>query len=553
MNSEIEPQSTTEQRDVVRAEGPPSTALVQIDEALAVLYGDRLPTGAEFAPFTLINERTRASISTAIAGATGLGNVVAQGANGILQAQGLMRLAPQTLAQLKTATPLVKDGWNLGTLAGNGKFAAQVRWLPAGGASAASVIASMGPALTLMAIQFQLNQIAALAQHNLDLTSKVLQVVRQEQWSQVTGYHNTLLKEVGNAREIGMVTDAVYKEVRGYQGPLSTQWDLFEKAVQSHVKELRAKQGHKERQQYLTDHGESIIADVQALLLAQTSWFLYQALRAGHLLNSAESNEYDAALLKKVVADARELHERTLDETDWLLENLAREFAVIAELPGKRTLKIGGSARAAEESAQIVRQLQKALAAIRDKPAPAEPESLAHPSTQVFEGAVPAELTRILPLRLNNGERVLALADATCDRWNLHLRDDGWVAVTDQRVLITKQDSLRRLGTIDIELALDDIRYVRRPDPGDKAPVLDIITKDANLTLKFESWAKSGDHRTAADRFGELVASFMQLPAAEVPTVKIPELTDRDAKQLTAQGGARPSLSWTPVHHVQAP
>ncbi|SCF20174.1 hypothetical protein GA0074695_4291 [Micromonospora viridifaciens] len=39
-----------------------------------------------------------------------------------------------------------------------------------------------------------------------------------------------------NAREIGMVTDAIHKEIRGYQGPLSTQWDLFEKAIDTHVK-----------------------------------------------------------------------------------------------------------------------------------------------------------------------------------------------------------------------------------------------------------------------------------------------------------------------------
>lgn len=302
MSDEVERDSTFERpgaTDTGEDGARPSAALVQIDDGLAVLYGDHLPEGPEFIPLTLIDEPTRDSISTAIASAAGFGNLAGQGASALMQAQGLVRLAPQTLEGLKTAAPLVKDGWNLGTLASEGKFVAQVRWLPAGGASAASVIASMGPALTLMAIQFQLNQIADLAQHNLELTSKVLQVVRQEQWSQVTGYHSTILKELSNAREIGVVTDAIYKEIRGYQGPLSTQWDLFERAVRAHVKELRSKQGHKERQEYLTDHGEAIIADVQSLLLAQTSWFLYQALRAGHLLHRGGSNPQDAALLKK--------------------------------------------------------------------------------------------------------------------------------------------------------------------------------------------------------------------------------------------------------------
>ena len=503
----------------------PSAALVQIDDAVALLCGDRIPDGPEFTPLSLIDEPVRASISTAVARAAGFGDTVAQGANGVMQAQGLVRLAPQTLEQLKTAAPLVKDGWNLGTLASEGKFVAQVRWLPAGGASAAAVIASMGPALTMMAIQFQLNQIADLAQHNLELTSEVLRVVRQEQWSHVTGYHNTLLKELSNAREIGTVTDAIYKEIRGYQGPLAMQWDTFEKAVRAHVVDLGLKQRHRERQQYLTDHGEAIIADAQALLLSQTSWFVYQALRAGHLLRTAEPTPHEAALLKKLVTDSQELHKKPLDETDWLLEQLARELSLLGELPGKRTLKIGGNARAAKDSARTVRQLQKALAAVRDEPAPTEPKPAALPSTVVFDDAVPDDLLRILPLRLQNGERLLALADATCDRWDLHVRDAGWVAVTDRRVLITKQDSMRRLGAIDIEFPLGDLRYVRRPNRSDKAPVLEVVTRDMNLTLKFHSWSRSGVQRTAAERFGELLASFMQLPASEVPVLQIPELT----------------------------
>ena len=92
------------------------------------------------------------------------------------------------------------------------------------------------------------------------------------------------------------------------------------------------------------------------------------------------------------MTDAQELHEKTLDESNWLLEELAPGFAVICELPGKRTLKIGGSARAVKESARMVRQPQKALAAVRDEPAPTEPKALALTSSRVFEGAVPAEL-----------------------------------------------------------------------------------------------------------------------------------------------------------------
>jgi hypothetical protein len=519
MSENLDPEDGAESRAPRENEELPSSALVEIDNGLAIFFGDKVPEGLDLVPFAFMDPSTRAAVSTAVGSAVGFGNMAAQGVNAAMQAQGLVRLAPQTLEALKTATPIVKDGWNLGTLASGGKFAAQVRWLPASAATTASVVASMGPAISLMMIQFQLNQIADVAQHNLELTSKVLQVVRQEQWSAVMGHHNTLMRELGMARQIGEVTEAIFGEVRGYQGELTSQWDANEKAVRRYGDELRGKLGHKERQQYLTDNGQAIIADVQALLLSQTSWFVYQALRASYLAKSAKTNEQDAQLLEVVIENAKQLHEEALISTDWLLDQLAREFAVIAELPGRRTFKIGGEAKAAKEAHHMVRQLQDALASIRATNATYERPDLVMPAILVFEGDVPAELTRILPLRLKDGERVLALADASYDRITLPRLSDGWVVVTDRRILITKQDSLRRVGGIDIELKVADVRYVRRPDTGSKPPLLDIITKDSDITLRFAPWSRTGNPREQAQRFSELVASFMNLPREEVPEI----------------------------------
>ena len=519
--------------DEQRNEEAPSSALVEFEDGLAIFFGDDIPDGLEVVPFSFIDEGTLRAVSTAVGAAVGLGSVVAQGADAALQARGLIRLAPQTIEALKTATPMVKDGWNLGTLVGGGgagtqAFSASVRWLPATAATTASVVAAMGPAITLMVIQYQLNQIAAVAQHNLDLTSKVLQVVRQSQWSAVTGHYETLIRELGHARRIGEVTDAVFGEVRGYQGELTSQWDANRHAVQRHVIELEKKVGHKERQQYLTDNGQAIIADVQALLLSQTSWFVYQSLRAGHLLRSAKASPADGRLLEGLITEARDLHERSLAETDELLDQLAREFAVVAELPGKRTFKIGGTARAAKDSHLLVRQLQEALRCIRGQESSPEIEPLALPDVLVFEDDVPDELVRILPFRLQKGEKVLALADVSFDRITLPRLSDGWVAITDRRLLLTKQDSLRRVGVIDAEVSLADIRYVRRSSAPERPPLVEVITKDGDITLRFPAWAKAGASRQTAMEFGELIASFMNLPAKEVPEAHMLKI-DADA------------------------
>lgn len=222
-----------------------------------------------------------------------------------------------------------------------------------------------------------------------------------------------------------------------------------------------------------------------------------------------------------MITEARDLHERSLAQTDELLDQLAREFAVVAELPGKRTFKIGGTARAAKESHHLVRQLQEALGRIRWQESSPESTPLVLPDVLVFENDVPDELVRILPFRLQKGEKVLALADVSFDRITLPRLSDGWVAVTDRRLLLTKQDSLKRVGAIDSEVSLADVRYVRRSSAPERPPVVEVITKHGEITLRFPAWAKAGALRRTAVEFGELIASFMSLPAEEVPEVHL--------------------------------
>lgn len=542
------------------------TALVEIEPGVAVVYGDQVPEGLNLIPLSLFDARAEASLAGAVSKATGLANVGAQAVNGVMQAQGLVRLAPETVKVLQTANPVTSGGWNLGVVASGGKFSHVIRWAPATGATAASVVASLGPALGMLMIQFQLSDISSLAKHNLDLARMLLDEARVERRAAVKGDYEALSEMIRHARSVGSVSPAIFKEVRGAKRDLDAHWDAIQGILQDHVAKLGSKRGHKERREYLLDNGEAILADAHSLLMAQASWFMYQALWAGHLLNTAETDPDDAALLQDVIEDARKLHDQSLSETDHLLGALIREFTIMAELEGDRTFVIGGQRRASKDVAVMARQLQESLAAVRSQNAPPQEREVSAPTVSVFKSDVPDVLLRVLRMRLDPRERLVALASASTtaifedsipdhllrgvqrrlennqrlggvrrrledsqrlaalvsstDAWSV-----SWVAVTDQRVLLMKPDDLKSHGLIEHEIPVDDIRYVRTRDGGaGKGPAINLITKDEGVTFEFGSWARAGERRRKAEEFGDVLRHFMHIPAQEVPTLRIPEL-----------------------------
>ena len=155
-----------------------SATLVEIEPGIALLLGDhpvRELTELGISPLTRKDMKRWSGLTDAIALASGGANIAAQGLQGILCAQGLVRFAPETVALLNSpaVTPLTSGGWNLGSLAGTGgKIASQVRWLPAAGAQVADVLASIGPAVALMAVQCQLMSISKRLNENIAITDR---------------------------------------------------------------------------------------------------------------------------------------------------------------------------------------------------------------------------------------------------------------------------------------------------------------------------------------------------------------------------------------------
>jgi len=155
----------------------------------------------EIEPVPYLREEQVRGLADALASSAGVGNVLAQGWNAYQGSAGLIRLAPETLAAMRAgATPLTQGGWALGTLTKGGKFAAQVRWAPAAAAGVGAALATLGPALALVAVQWQLNKIGKAVERNIELTRTVLDELREEAWYELDAAARLVLDEVRRLR-----------------------------------------------------------------------------------------------------------------------------------------------------------------------------------------------------------------------------------------------------------------------------------------------------------------------------------------------------------------
>lgn len=507
-------------------EGPAGTALVEVVPGTAVVFGET-PGGLDLIPFRLISPADQAAIGSAIAATSAVLNVGGQVATQLAQAQGLVRLAPQTLRALEAgARPIQSGGYNIGVLAAkdSGQFAAQVRWLPAGqGAQVAGVVASLGPAVAMIAIQVQLNEISGLVRENLALTETVLKSVRHEQWAELTGLEHAITNALAEANAVGHVTPLLWENISGYEADLRKQRDLFRRHVESHAAELAKRDEHKERRQYVEKNGEAVLLDLHSLLMAHKAWFEYQALRAGRARLSADDEPNDAKLLEAIVDNARREYDKVVEEMNAVLEPLNRELWILAELPGKRTIPFTKSRRSAADVARMAEELLKAVSRLSDsfwqQPAPLEPPS----TVCVDEGDRLEQDLRILRWYLRPDEPLDAIATAGEVGLGGALNGLGvarrlgangvLVAVTPERVLTADLSEFRNQGVVDRSVPCGEIRYVRfrDDDPAGQAEV-DLITRTENLTWRF---GKDSASESSVRRLAALLATRMEIPQVE--------------------------------------
>ena len=441
--------------------------------------------------------------------ALGVGNVAAQGAQGAITAQGLVRLAPETLQALRTAQPMTSGGWNLGSLVtSKGKIAGSVRWAPATGVQSVTMLAALGPAAALLALQVQLASISRRIDENIQLTRDVLQALHEDQWTTLLGLHETTMRAVREAQAAGVVNDHIFAAIATREADLRKQRRLFMSLVSRHIKALDT--DAKGRRAYIQKNIEQIFADTHGMLMAEGSWYRSQVLRAGHISRDEANAVENEPLLAALVTETQREHTQAMDDVAQLLGDLERQCRLFAELPGEWSLPFSTKRENVRDAVAMAEALAERVAALRNRvhtqPTPLDPPLV------VFDEAVPEEILRILRWVLPDEAPLLAIADVNLDRL---VGDNAYLGVTSERFFISAQNAVRKQGTVEREFPLSDIRYVRFRERDKQGPLLDVITTDENIRLTFDGWAGKGQGLVDARRLSNLLAAAMDLPESE--------------------------------------
>lgn len=145
-------------------------------------------------------------VSETVAGA----NLLVQGTYSLVNFQGLVKFAPETLQALKSAQTVTKGGWNLGTLTcSGGKFVHQVRWVPATGAQAVTVLAGLGPAAALLAIGTQMSALSRRLRTIENQFDRFMEDARERDNAKLGALLNEVCKVVDEVSRCGLDTVAV--------------------------------------------------------------------------------------------------------------------------------------------------------------------------------------------------------------------------------------------------------------------------------------------------------------------------------------------------------
>lgn len=557
------------------------TIIVPLEDDYALVVGPNTK-GLEEIDGSLVGDRALNDLIASIGEGASLSGGAASAANAIQHMSGLYKLDAVTKAQLAAGNALTKttDGRLIGAVRNTGgQITRQARLIPMSAPQIAGAIAAIGPAVAMVAVQMQLNNISKQISAVQQTALQTLQVLTDSRNADYLGDCQTINEVYQGSSNHGYVSETDWSIISSLVPRITAHRHYYKKQVANHQQALTNTQRDLSgRIQYVQNNVSSILSDSFAAFETLRAWVQLSALRRAR---AQARGEHPYAELPQI---RREI-EADLNSQRILLGGLIRELRIISELPGEWTLpyfqKRQDQTASRDTATKLLEELNPLAQqlGIQDNPLPAPAVTCAPTDYDINP------YTKILRWYLEEGEELRALAfplnalthrffspqldkvnssinlawsklptpkDAT--EWSL-----GWVrratgravmvspemvAVTGRRIITADPQEFIQKGIVKEEFSINDVTPTFT-DTDDALPELHLTQGEK----KCREWCFPSTARVEARSVAEmLVDDPMQL----LPPTK-PELTDtQDDIEAADPGDSEPTQSPDPAQNTKS-
>lgn len=547
------------------------TIIVPLEDDYALVVGPNTK-GLEKIDGSLVGDRALNDLIASIGEGASLSGGAASAANAIQHMSGLYKLDAVTKAQLAAGNVLTKtaDGRLIGAVRNTGgQITRQARLIPVSAPQIAGAIAAIGPAVAMVAVQMQLNNISKQVSA---VQQTVLQTQRMlEDWNNADfhGTQRVVRRIFRKSTEEGTVSNTNWEQLSGLSNDIERHRDYYKERIHRHAQELQSCQNNvSERRNYITEHRGSILFDPFAALNCIQTWCYYFELAHERARINGERPTLTHNEIRAEVEDDVQI-QRTL------LRELMREFHIISELPGEWTLpyfqKRQDHTASRDTATKLLEQLNELAQqlGIKENPVP-NPDVTCAPANYDV-----SPYTQILRWYLDEGEKLEALIFPVdrlshrllamgADQFTNTVNTSAWsmlpqakdstnwslgrvrratrravkvspemVAVTDRRIVTADPQKFIQKGIVKEEFSINDVTPTFT-DTDDALPELHLTQGEK----KCREWCFPSTARVEARSVAEmLVDDPMQL----LPPTK-PELTDtQDDIEAADPGDSEPT------------
>ena len=557
------------------------TIIVPLDNDYALVVGSNTK-GLEKIDSSLIADRALNDLIASIGEGASLSGGAASAANAIQHMSGLYKLDAVTKAQLAAGNALTKtaDGRLIGAVRNTGgQITRQARLIPASAPQIAGAIAAIGPAVAMVAVQMQLNNISKQVSTVQQTSLQTLQVLTDSRNADYQGDCQTINEVYQASSNHGYVSKTDWSIISGLVSRIQSHRHFYKKQVANHQEALeKAHDDSHTQRDYIQTNKARIVNDSCAAFETLRAWAHLTELRIARAQEQGEHPHAEPLQIRQEVIEDLQVQRA-------LLHGLMRELRIIAELPGGWTVPASGKRKQAHLSQQMAQEIIGTLnplvqqLGIQENPIPSPDVTCAPDDYDV------SPYTKVLRWYLDEGEELKALtfpvdrlshrrlatsADPFTNTVNtlawLVLPDAkdstdrslGWfgrkagqtivtpemVAVTGRRIITADPQEFIQKGIVKEEFSINDVTPAFT-DTDDALPELHLMRGEK----KCREWCFPSKARSKARSVaGMLVDDPMQL----LPPAKLELTNTQDDIEAADPGDPEPTQSPDPVQNPES-